>query len=124
MRKKSSACHISTLAECQTELDRIDDMMKFIEDHADDVKAAFCVFDKQGTGRIPTSKLLTILRTLGMNPSEDELFEIEMDVDGDGNGFIDFIEFLEMMKKLWGNVDMEVRTFFVYRTFFKRLERE
>ena len=44
-----------------------------------------------------------------MNPTEEELFAIEMEVDGDGNGFIDFIEFLEMMKKLWGNFDMEVR---------------
>ena len=45
------------MEECKEEVSRIDDMMKFIDEHKDDVKAAFCVFDKRGTGKIPTGKL-------------------------------------------------------------------
>ena len=55
--------------------------------------------------RIPTSRLYKILRTLGLNPTEEEVLDIILEVDQDGNGFIDFIEFLQMMKKLWGIVD-------------------
>ena len=83
----------------------IDDMLKFIEDHADDVKSAFALYDKYGTGEIVTSKLLTILRALGMNPTEEEVFDLQLEVDADGNGFIDFIEFLKMMKKVWAKID-------------------
>ena len=51
----------------EKELYEIDDMMRFIDENANDVKGTFFVFDKQYTGRIPTKKLGTILRTLGMN---------------------------------------------------------
>ena len=39
------------------------------------------------------------MRSMGQNPTEDELLELVMEVDLDGNGTIDFNEFLAMMKK-------------------------
>ena len=36
---------------------------------------------------------------MGQNPTEDELNSLVMEVDIDGNGTIDFEEFIEMMRK-------------------------
>lgn len=39
------------------------------------------------------------MRSLGQNPTESELKEMINEVDQDGNGFVDFEEFLGMMMK-------------------------
>ena len=36
---------------------------------------------------------------MGQNPTEDELNSLVMELDIDGNGLIDFEEFIEMMRK-------------------------
>ena len=40
-----------------------------------------------------------MLQVLGVNPNETELQDIINEVDADGNGTIDFPEFLTMMAK-------------------------
>ena len=45
------------------------------------------------------------MRSMGQNPTEDELLELVMEIDLDGNGTIDFTEFLEMMKKKANEAD-------------------
>ena len=47
------------------------------------------------------------MRAMGQNPTEDELLNLVMEVDVDGNGTIDFPEFLDMMKKKSNEVDEE-----------------
>ena len=44
---------------------------------------------------------------MGQNPTEDELLNLVMEVDMDGNGTIEFTEFLDMMKKKASEVDEE-----------------
>ncbi|XP_067682352.1 calmodulin-beta [Haliotis asinina] len=66
-------------------------------------KEAFNLFDKDGDGTITTKELGTVMRSLGQNPTEAELQDMINEVDADGNGIIDFPEFLTMMsKKLQG----------------------
>ena len=48
-----------------------------------------------------------VMRAMGQNPTEDELLNMVMEVDVDGNGTIDFPEFLNMMKKKANEVDEE-----------------
>ena len=43
-------------------------------------------------------ELLGVLRAMGQNPTEDELNSLVMEVDIDGNGTIDFEEFIGMMR--------------------------
>ena len=39
------------------------------------------------------------MRSIGQNPTEDEILELVMESDLNGDGTIDFKEFIEMMKR-------------------------
>ena len=42
------------------------------------------MFDKDGGGSISSSELAAVMRSLGQNPTEEELKEMIADVDEDG----------------------------------------
>lgn len=46
-----------------------------------------------------TQELGTVMRSLGQNPTEAELQDMINEVDADGNGTIDFPEFLSLMAR-------------------------
>jgi len=70
-------------------------------------KEAFDEFDKDGSGTISTKELLGVMRSMGKNPTEDELLALVMEVDVNGDGTIDFQEFLAMMKQKANEADQE-----------------
>jgi len=70
-------------------------------------KEAFNEFDKDGSGTISTKELLGVMRSMGQNPTEDELLALVMEVDVNGDGTIDFEEFLGMMKAKANEADQE-----------------
>ena len=47
---------------------------------------------KDGSGAISSKELLYVMRAMGQNPTEDELNNLVMEVDLDGNGTIEFPE--------------------------------
>eukprot|EP00955_Chlamydomonas_euryale_P029054 306381-Chlamydomonas_euryale.AAC.4 len=55
------------------------------------------------TGTITTKELGTVMRSLGQNPTEAELQDMINEVDADGNGTIDFPEFLTLMAQFERN---------------------
>ena len=67
------------------------------EEQIAEFQEAFKLFDKNGDGTITTEELGTIMKSLGQNPTKTELEDIIKDVDNDGNGTVDFPEFLTMM---------------------------
>merc|ERR1712150_234792 len=82
-------------------------------------KEAFSLFDKDGDGTITTKELGTVMRTLGQNPTDAELKDMINEVDADGNGFIDFPEFLVMMARKMKDTDSEEEMKDAFRTFDK-----
>mmetsp|Transcript_42786 Transcript_42786/g.118185 ORF Transcript_42786/g.118185 Transcript_42786/m.118185 type:complete len:161 (-) Transcript_42786:209-691(-) len=83
----------------------IDSMgVKLTEDQVEEFKEAFALFDRDGDGTITADELGVVLRSLGRNPTMEELNAMVADVDDDGNGKIDFPEFLRLMaSKLTAN---------------------
>ncbi|KAL3846942.1 hypothetical protein ACJMK2_017882 [Sinanodonta woodiana] len=70
---------------------------KLTQEQLDEFKEAFNMYDKDGDGTITTKELGTVMRSMGQNPTEAELISMIADVDVDGNGRIDFNEFVTMM---------------------------
>ncbi|PAV56747.1 hypothetical protein WR25_05009 isoform B [Diploscapter pachys] len=48
------------------------------------------------------------MRSLGQNPTEQELLDMVNEVDIDGSGTIDFVEFCQMMKRMSKENDSEM----------------
>jgi len=61
------------------------------------LRDAFSLFDKDGDGTITINELGDVMKSLGLNPSQEELRRMMREVDTDRNGTIDFNEFLTMM---------------------------
>lgn len=57
------------------------------------------MFDKDGNGTIDIEELGIVMRSLGQNPTKEELDQIISDADIDGDGQIDFDEFVVMMNR-------------------------
>ncbi|KAI6190108.1 Calmodulin-like protein 3 [Aphelenchoides bicaudatus] len=74
----------------------------------DEFREAFMMFDKDGSGTINTKELGVAMRSLGQNPTEQEILEMVNEIDLDGNGIIEFPEFCVMMKRMMKETDSEM----------------
>jgi len=83
-------------------------------------KEAFTTFDKDGSGTISTKELLGVMRSIGQNPTEDEILNHIVEYDINGDGTIDFDEFCEMMLKQSKDIDQTVEI----REAFKIFDRD
>jgi calmodulin len=66
-------------------------------DKPDDIKDAFKVFDKERNGFISSAELKNIMTQLGEKFSEEEVDEMLREADVDGDGQINYDEFVDMM---------------------------
>ncbi|GAU11626.1 hypothetical protein TSUD_346180 [Trifolium subterraneum] len=63
----------------------------------EELKEAFWVFDKDKNGYISSNELRSVLRTIGEKVTEVELEQMIKLADLDGNGLIDYQEFVRIM---------------------------
>ena len=83
-------------------------------------KEAFQIFDKHGEGAISSKELGTIMRSLGLNPSDEDLKEIIDSFDNEKNyNLIDFNSFLIIMAKRKNDIDKEEDLLDAFRVFDK-----
>ena len=87
------------------------------EERITEFKAAFELFDKDRDGAINNKELGTVMRNLGQNPSEEELKQMIKEIDLDGNGVIDFNEFLYLMVKKMNGNDTEEELLEAFKVF-------
>jgi calmodulin len=101
------------------------------EEQIAEFREAFALFDKDGDGSITTKELgvglrglivfiyVLVMRSLGQNPTEAELQDMINEVDADGNGTIDFPEFLTMMARKMKDTESEDEIREAFKVFDK-----
>ena len=77
-------------------------MPKLTQDQVRELNDCFVMFDKDNKGYILSQNLREVLKCLGYNPMDKELQILQLTVDNDGNGQIDFQEFLNLIECLDG----------------------
>ena len=73
------------------------DKTELTEEQVAEFREAFNLFDLDGGGDIDARELGTVMRSLGQNPSDEELAAMIAEVDEDGSGNIEFEEFCTLM---------------------------
>ncbi|CAL5339753.1 unnamed protein product [Camellia sinensis] len=63
----------------------------------EELKEAFKVFDKDQDGYISPNELRNVMVNLGERPTDEEVEQMIRDADLDGDGLIDYKEFVRMM---------------------------
>ncbi|CAD6194593.1 unnamed protein product [Caenorhabditis auriculariae] len=81
---------------------------EFTAEELQEFAQAFKLFDKDGNNTMNIKELGVAMRTLGLNPTEEELLNMVNEYDVDGNGKIDFGEFCKMMKEMNKETDQEL----------------
>lgn len=66
----------------------------------EDAFLMFCKYDKQGTGYILSIELRDMLKIIGYNPTDETLETLTIVIDADGNGRIEFHEFVDLIDHL------------------------
>ncbi|KAL4386763.1 hypothetical protein GQ457_09G019540 [Hibiscus cannabinus] len=77
------------------------------EEHIFEFKDTFCPFDTYGDGFITVEELAMVMRSVDQNLTGEELHNMLTEVDADGNGAIEFAEFLNFMAKKMKETDAE-----------------
>ena len=66
-------------------------------DEIEEIKEAFDIFDSEQVGAVPISELTNAMKSLGFDSKNPTIYRMVVEMDTDGNGQIDFEEFLDMM---------------------------
>lgn len=70
-----------------------------------------------GDGTVCCAELGTVMRSLGQNPTDAELQDMINEVDADGNGTVDFPEFLSLMARKMKDTDSEEELIEAFKVF-------
>ena len=65
------------------------------------------MIDRDGDGKITVEELGVVMKAMGQEPTKRELQDMVNVIDADGNGTIDFPEFLMMMSRKKNEMDSE-----------------
>ncbi|OHT03542.1 EF hand family protein [Tritrichomonas foetus] len=70
---------------------------EFTQQDRKELREAFNLFDKDGSGTISSEEIRVALRVLGYNPSDDEVASLLNQFNNNNSDHIDFDEFLQML---------------------------
>jgi len=84
-----------------------------------DFRDAFKTFDRDEDGYLSLQELSELLISLGVPVTKDELIEMTNEIDIEGNGTIDFKEFILLMARKMRDYDNEDEYIEAFRIFDK-----
>lgn len=102
------------------------------EEQKADIKEAFDLFDKDGTGKIETKELKVAIRALGFEPKKEEINKMLSEIDKEESGMLSYEEFLMLMTQKMTEKDSKEEIMKAFRLFdddetgkisFKNLKR-
>ncbi|OMJ94803.1 hypothetical protein SteCoe_1987 [Stentor coeruleus] len=82
-----------------------------------EIKEIFDYFDQDGSGNIDSDELKECLKCLGENVVDEEVNDMIAAMDIDGDGTINYSEFVKEMRKRYGKRDVEKELQAVYARF-------
>ena len=85
----------------------------------EEYREAFNLFDRDNSGSISASELATVMKSLGLSPSETEITDLMNEIDQDGNHEIDFEEFLTLMARQSNTRDSAQEIIEAFKVFDK-----
>ena len=68
------------------------------EDSEEEIRETFRVFDKDGNGFVSPAELRHVLGNIGEKLTDEEIDEMILEADVDGDGAINYEEFVAMMQ--------------------------
>ena len=66
-----------------------------------DLREAFRIFDKDRSGYIDMKEIIAVTTTLGQALTQEELTQFMAEADLDGDGKLNYEEFVKVMTKEW-----------------------
>ena len=79
----------------------------------------FKIFDKNNDGQITQDELKQLLNNIGQKPSDSEIQDMINEIDIDGDGKINFDNFITLMKKKLRDHDNEEELIETFKVFDK-----
>ena len=89
------------------------------EDQIAEFKEVFSLIDKNADGAITIRELGAAMMSMGQSPTEEELKEMIEEVDANGNGTIEFSEFINKMAGKMAYSPSEKDIYDAFRVFDK-----
>ena len=89
------------------------------EEQVAEFKEVFSLIDKNADGAITIKELGAVMQSMGQSPTEEELQEMIDEVDANGNGTIEFSEFLDKMAGKMAYSPSEKDIYDAFRVFDK-----
>ena len=89
------------------------------KEEIEEFHGVFQVFDIDGDETISVKELSQIMRTLGQNPTEEEIINMMAEADEDESGEIDFYEFCMLMGKRRLESEQDEELIEVFKQFDK-----
>ena len=92
-------------------------MENLTEQQIANYREAFCYYDRDHDGKIPTSDLGTVMRSLGKCVTKRQLREASKNFD---SGFVDFAEFMVLMQTIPNIVDTSEQIIECFEAFDRK----
>merc|ERR1712001_101956 len=90
------------------------------EEHILEYQAAFNQFDHKNNGLVSTKDLGNVLRVLGINPTQEELQDLTIQIDPNVSGFLKLPDLLDMMSRIIMERNYDAQIEDAFRCFDKK----